>query len=81
MSAVVSISMRRPYGLARVCRVWGVARAGVYRRRQVAEWRASTLMSGSINQVVRFWLLEWLDQVGTFSLLLSVRLSVVLLAS
>jgi SRSO17 transposase len=44
-------------------------------------WRASTLMSGSINQVVRFWLLEWLDQVGTFSLLLSVRLSVVLLAS
>jgi transposase InsO family protein len=34
MSAVVSISTRRSYGLARVCRVWGVARSGVYRRRQ-----------------------------------------------
>ena len=37
MSAVVSISTRRPYGVARVCRVWGVARSGVYRRRQGAD--------------------------------------------
>ena len=34
MSAVVSISARRRYGLARVCRVWGVARSGVYRSRR-----------------------------------------------
>ena len=37
MSTVVSISTRRPYGVARVCRVWGVARSGVYRRRQGAD--------------------------------------------
>lgn len=37
MSAVHSISTRRPYGLARVCRVWDFARSGVYRRRQAAE--------------------------------------------
>ena len=30
MSSVLSISARRRYGLARVCRVWGVARAGVF---------------------------------------------------
>ena len=35
MSAVISISARRPYGLARVCRVWGVSRAGIYRGRRV----------------------------------------------
>ena len=34
MSAVLSISARRPYGLARVCRVWGVSRAGIYRSRR-----------------------------------------------
>jgi transposase InsO family protein len=34
MSAAVSISMHRPYGLARVCRVWGVSRAGIYRGRR-----------------------------------------------
>lgn len=37
MSAVPSISTQRRYGLARVCRVcrvWGVGRAGIYRRRQ-----------------------------------------------
>ena len=37
MSAAVSTSMRRPYGLARVCRVWGLARSGVYRRRRTGE--------------------------------------------
>jgi len=35
MSAVLSISTRRSYGLARVCRVWGVSRAGIYRGRRV----------------------------------------------
>ncbi len=34
MSATVSPSTGRAYGLARVSRVWGVARATVYRRRQ-----------------------------------------------
>lgn len=37
MSAVVSISARRRYGIARVCRVWGVARSGVYRLRRAAD--------------------------------------------
>ena len=36
MSAVVSISAGRRYGVVRVCRVWGVARSGVYRRRRAA---------------------------------------------
>ena len=36
MSAVVSTSARRCYGIARVCRVWGVARLGVYRSRRAA---------------------------------------------
>jgi putative transposase len=39
MSAVISISTRRRYGVARICHVWGVARAGVYRSRRVAEAR------------------------------------------
>ena len=37
MSTVISISTRRRYGVARVCRIWGIARAGVYRRRCVTE--------------------------------------------
>ncbi|PJN93480.1 IS3 family transposase, partial [Amaricoccus sp. HAR-UPW-R2A-40] len=37
MSTVISISTRRRYGVARVCRAWGVARAGVYRRRCAVE--------------------------------------------
>lgn len=37
MSAVISISTSRPYGIARVCRVWAVARSGVYRRHQTAD--------------------------------------------
>ena len=36
MSAVVSISAGCRYGVARVCRVWGVARSGVYRSRRAA---------------------------------------------
>ncbi len=36
MSTVISISTRRRYGVARVCRVWGVARAGIYRSRCAA---------------------------------------------
>jgi transposase InsO family protein len=35
MSTVVSISTRRPYGVARVCRMWGIPRAGIYRGRRV----------------------------------------------
>jgi transposase InsO family protein len=34
MSRTISPSSRKPYGLARVCRIWRVARASVYRRRQ-----------------------------------------------
>ena len=41
MSTVISISTRRRYGVARVCRAWGVARAGVYRRRGTAEASAA----------------------------------------
>jgi transposase InsO family protein len=36
MSTVISISTRRRYGVARICRVWGLARAGVYRSRRAA---------------------------------------------
>jgi len=36
MSTVLSISAKRRYGLSRVCRIWGVARAGIYRWRAVA---------------------------------------------
>ena len=36
MSTVISISTERRYGVARVCRVWGVARAGIYRGRRTA---------------------------------------------
>jgi len=36
MSTVISISTCRRYGVARVCRVWSVARSGVYRRRRSA---------------------------------------------
>ena len=35
MSTVISISTRRPYSVARLCRVWGIPRAGIYRGRQV----------------------------------------------
>ena len=37
MSTVLSISGRRRYGLARVCRVWDIARAGIYRHRRAAD--------------------------------------------
>ena len=33
MSQALSPSSGRPYGLARVCRIWRVARASVYRHR------------------------------------------------
>jgi putative transposase len=39
MSTVISISTRRRYGVARVCRVWGVARSGLYRHPHAAERR------------------------------------------
>jgi putative transposase len=34
MSTVVSISTRRRYSVARLCRVWGIPRAGIYRGRR-----------------------------------------------
>jgi len=34
MGQAISPKTHRPYGLERVCRVWGVARASVYRRRR-----------------------------------------------
>ena len=43
--------------------------------RTVEACRASTLMSGTVSQVGRFWLLRWLGQVVTSSLMLSARLS------
>jgi putative transposase len=33
MSRIISPSSRKPYGLARVCRIWRAARATVYRQR------------------------------------------------
>jgi transposase InsO family protein len=36
MSTVISISTRRRYGVARLCRVWDVARSGIYRGRRAA---------------------------------------------
>jgi putative transposase len=33
MSQAISPSSKRPFGLARVCRAWGVSRASLYRRR------------------------------------------------
>ena len=40
MSRTPSPSRGRPYGLARVCRVWRTARASVYRQRHPAQPRA-----------------------------------------
>jgi hypothetical protein len=36
MSAVISISTRRRYGVARTCRMWDVSRSSLYRGRQEA---------------------------------------------
>jgi hypothetical protein len=36
MSAVISISTGRSYGVSRVCRTWGLARSGLYRSRLAA---------------------------------------------
>jgi hypothetical protein len=35
MSQAISPSTAQPYGLARVCRVWGLARSTVYSERPV----------------------------------------------
>ena len=35
MNTVISISTRRRYSVARLCRVWGIPRAGIYRGRRV----------------------------------------------
>ena len=36
MSAVISISTRRRFGVARTCRVWGVSRSSLYRGRMAS---------------------------------------------
>ena len=36
MSRIISPVTGKPYGLALVCRVWRLARAGVYRHQSVA---------------------------------------------
>ena len=41
ISAVLSISGHRRYGIARVCRVWSIPRAGIYRRRGATNLPAS----------------------------------------
>ena len=62
MSAVVSTSASRRYGLARVCRVWRVARSGVYRLRRAAAappapWRrpgpAGPMPDGVLVEAIR----------------------------
>ena len=47
MSTVISISTERRYGVARVCRVWGVARAGIYRGRRAAMARPAATSAGA----------------------------------
>ncbi len=41
MSAVISISTGKAYGISRVCRVWGLSRASVYRDLQPASTNAT----------------------------------------
>ena len=42
MSQVISPVTGKPYGLAAVCRVWRLARSGVYRHRHAAGLAAAT---------------------------------------
>ena len=37
MTRATSPSLQRPYGTARVCRIWGVSRATLYRHRSADE--------------------------------------------
>ena len=46
MSQALSPSSGQPYGLARVCRIWRVARASVYRHRQPQPDRQRRGLSG-----------------------------------
>ncbi len=41
MSAVISISTGKAYGVSRVCRIWGLSRASVYRDLQPASTNAT----------------------------------------
>lgn len=52
MSQACSISVRRPYGLARVCRVLDVARSTVYARRERAEQARPPGRSGPKRGIV-----------------------------
>jgi len=46
MSAAVSPSSGRPYGLAAVCRVWNISRATLYRRRMPMEVKPAVRRRG-----------------------------------
>ena len=45
MSRALSPSSGQPYGLARVCRIWRVARASVYRHRKPQPARQRRVLS------------------------------------
>jgi len=47
MSAAVSPSSGRPYGLAAVCRVWNISRATLYRRRTLRLMRGNDQLAPS----------------------------------
>jgi transposase InsO family protein len=49
MSRTISPSSRKPYGLARVCRIWRVARASVYRQRQPQPDRQRRGLAGALS--------------------------------
>jgi len=49
MSAAVSPSSGRPYGLAAVCRVWNISRATLYRRRTPMEAKPAVRRRGPIG--------------------------------
>ena len=51
MSRALSPSSGQPYGLARVCRIWRVARASVYRHRN----RSRTGSAAARSDHCRIW--------------------------
>jgi transposase InsO family protein len=63
MSRATSPSANKPYGLARVCRVWNVSRATVYRGRSSATSEASTSKRGPKTRWSDAALLELIREV------------------
>ena len=49
MSAVISISTGKSYGVSRVCRVWGLSRASVYRDLQPSPPEPPALLHKSVE--------------------------------